>query len=390
MSLSVLPTSAPAWNVDPLLELLALAMLLALLPLAAWAWRSRGLGPAQRFRALLVLCAFLTFDLVVFGAFTRLSDSGLGCPDWPGCYGHASPMGASAHIEAAQQALPTGPVTHHKAWIEMLHRYLAMTVGALILWMFVWSAWARLKGRPVCDWRWPALSLVWVLVQGAFGAWTVTLKLYPAIVTLHLLLGLGLLALLVWQSTRLLNRAWPPRLGLQGAAASVWRWAWPLLALALLVQVALGGWVSTNYAVLACSDFPTCQAQWWPAADWPQGFTLIRPLGQTADGASLPFAALTAIHLAHRLGAVGLLLVWALVLSLLWQAQRGLAARGSDPAGARRLMWGLLVLAVAQVGSGVSNVVLDWPLAAALMHSAGAALWVSLLAWAWAKMPAEK
>jgi cytochrome c oxidase assembly protein subunit 15 len=389
MMSGALSASAPVWNVAPLLELLALAMLLALLPLGWWAWKTRGMGPMLRFRALLVLAAFLTFDLVVFGAFTRLSDSGLGCPDWPGCYGHASPIGARENIAMAQQALPTGPVTHQKAWIEMIHRYLAMTVGALILWLCLWSLWARAKGRPLGDWRWPTISLVWVLVQGAFGAWTVTLKLYPAIVTVHLLLGLGLLALLVWQATRLACAPWPPLLGLNGVCAALWRWAWPALTLALCVQIALGGWVSTNYAVLACSDFPTCQGQWWPQADWSTGFSLLRPLGQTAQGATLPFEALTAIHLMHRLGALALLLVWALVLALLWRAQRLDRTGVQAGKGPGRLMWGLLVLAGVQLSSGVSNVVLDWPLAAALTHSAGAALWVSLLAWGWAKMPSR-
>jgi cytochrome c oxidase assembly protein subunit 15 len=140
-----------------------------------------------------LLTLFLTFDLVLFGAFTRLTDSGLGCPDWPGCYGKASPLGASAEIAAAQSAMPSGPVTHGKAWVEMVHRYLATGVGVLILTLAMASWLQRRRGGStagVSPW-WPTVTLVWVCLQGAFGALTVTMKLFPAIVTLHLLGGLG-------------------------------------------------------------------------------------------------------------------------------------------------------------------------------------------------------
>ena len=183
------------------MRLLLLAALIALLPLAAWWWRHRGDGPVARQRALALLVAFLTFDLIVFGAFTRLTDSGLGCPDWPGCYGHASPVGAAEPIQAAQQAMPSGPVTATKAWIEMLHRYLAMTVGALIVALVV-LGWRARKALPM-SFAWPLAALAWVIVQGLFGKYTVTLKLQPAIVTLHLLGGLLLLALLVRQAAGL-------------------------------------------------------------------------------------------------------------------------------------------------------------------------------------------
>ncbi|HEX3309366.1 MAG TPA: COX15/CtaA family protein, partial [Streptosporangiaceae bacterium] len=301
--------------------------------------------------------------------FTRLSDSGLGCPDWPGCYGQASPLGAHAEIRAAQAALPSGPVTHGKAWVEMVHRYLASGVGMLVFALMVasWVAHRRARGTgtaatPVSPW-WATLTFVAICLQGAFGAWTVTLKLYPAIVTMHLLLGLALLALLAAQSQAYVQVP----LALPRGTHTLLR----VLAVLALLQIALGGWVSTNYAVLACADFPTCQGHWWPPADYGQGFTLLRPLGLDADGQPVAFAALTAIHLAHRIGALAVL---AVLLLLAWR----LAARGDPPQ--RRWAVALGGVALWQLASGLGNVVLGWPLAAALAHTAGAAALVVLLA----------
>lgn len=341
-----------------MLRLALLAGGLALLLLAWLWWRQRQARSGDRLAELTALLLFLTFDLIVFGSFTRLSDSGLGCPDWPGCYGHASPIGAAADIHAAQTAMPTGPVTFGKAWIEMIHRYLAMTVGALIVVLTV-ASWLRRRDLPLSPW-WPTATLVWVIVQGLFGMWTVTLKLNPAIVTLHLLGGMGLLALLAVQHQKLRGRAlrWP-------------RWALGLLlaVFALLVlQIALGAWVSSNYAVLACSGFPQCNGAWWPDMDFGHGFTLKRELGRAGDGDFLPFEALVAIHMTHRLFA---LLACAALLALAHGLWYRLGQRG-----AARLLLGLTLL---QLASGLSNVVLGWPLAAALVHSGGAAALVALL-----------
>jgi len=353
----------PLYDLTPVLRLALLGLVLALGPLA-WVWlRHRDASPAKRLRALTLLTLFLTFDLVVFGAFTRLSDSGLGCPDWPGCYGSASPLGAREEIHAEQSVRPSGPVTHGKAWVEMIHRYLAMAVGVLIIVMTVASWREARKGRGGVSPWWATAALVWVCAQGAFGALTVTMKLYPAIVTLHLLGGIGLLALLAViaevQSPRPLAVSSGVRRGVQAVAA-----------LAVL-QVALGGWVSTNYAVLACQEFPTCQGSWWPAMDFRHGFTLLRDLGETKHGDYLPFAALTAIHYTHRLAAYVLLTA---MLGLAWALHR------SGEAGARRQAVALLMLAGWQLASGLSNVVLGWPLLAALAHTAGAAALIALLA----------
>jgi cytochrome c oxidase assembly protein subunit 15 len=357
--------STPLVDLSPLPLLVALAATVAAPPLAWWWWRGRGGDVRARLAALTALTLFLTFDLIVFGAFTRLTDSGLGCPDWPGCYGQASPFGAREQIAGAQAALPSGPVTWSKAWIEMVHRYLAMAVGLLILVAAI-GGWLKRRELPHSPW-WSLLTLAWVIVQGLFGKYTVTLKLYPAIVTLHLLGGMVLLLLLVLQHESFRNRP----------VAGTWprRWVGAVLAL-VLVQVALGGWVSTNYAVLACSGFPTCNGQWWPAMDATHGFTLLRELGRAGHGGYLPFDALVAIHMAHRGFA---LVASAAVLALsaaLWRAGSAVT---------RRFAALLLGLLVAQVLSGLSNVVLDWPLVAALGHSAGAAALVGVLGALWAR-----
>ena len=380
------------YNLAPLAPMLLAGLALALAPVAWVAWRHRQGTPLGRMHALTLVALFLTFDLVLFGAFTRLTDSGLGCPDWPGCYGSASPVGAAAAIEAAQTALPSGPVTERKAWIEMIHRYFATGVGALILLLAVFAWRAGPSAAPEGEraslyaqrW-WATATLVWVCIQGAFGALTVTMKLFPAIVTLHLLGGLILLALLTVQVTRLGDRAaartttfsmnLPSTQALSLSAASTWL-LWLAFA-ALALQVALGGWVSTNYAVLACSDFPRCQGSFWPTMDFAQGFELWRPLGRTGGaggsgaGEHIPFAALTAIHFSHRAFA---LVAAALLAALAWQLNRYPQLRSHS-----RWLAGLLGL---QVATGLANVVLDWPLLAAVLHTGGAAALVVVLTWA--------
>lgn len=362
----------PLYDLTPLAGLLAVGALLALGPLAWVYWRNRRSAPLQRAQALRLFTLFLTFDLILFGAFTRLTDSGLGCPDWPGCYGNTSPLGAHHAITAAQAAMPTGPVTQAKAWIEMIHRYLATGVGALIVVMTVtsWLSWrasarsgyARRPGE-LSPW-WATFSLVWVGLQGAFGAWTVTMKLFPAIVTLHLAGALVLLALLTVQvvrgDTATLRLAMPTD-----------QRRWVALGFALLaLQILLGGWVSTNYAVLACGDFPQCQNRWWPEMNFSQGFELWRHLGVTGTGEPISFAALTAIHYVHRLMAYGVLTVLAL---LAWQLNRQAPWRAHS-----RVLAALVGL---QLATGLSNVVLDWPLLAALLHTGGSAALVLTLTW---------
>ena len=372
-------------NLTPLLRVMLLGLSIAVGPLAWWWLQHKGANRLKRLQALTVFTLFLTFDLVIFGAFTRLTDSGLGCPDWPGCYGSASPFGAQTHIDAAQSAMPTGPVTHSKAWIEMLHRYLATGVGVLILTLTANSWWTRYRAKQLAQQKvrvlsefqpkahlqispwWPTISLFWVSLVGAFGALTVTLKLFPAIVTLHLLGALVLVMLLCLQAALYAKavHAQPQvmvssrlRMGLIVTFALLW------------LQIALGGWVSTNYAVLACNTFPACQNSWWPVMDFNQGFTLWRELGLTASGDHISFSALTAIHYTHRLVAYALL---AALGAMAWQLSK-------VPSLQRHAQW-LAGIAIWQLLTGLSNVVLDWPLIAALSHTAGAAALVILLTW---------
>lgn len=354
------------YDFTPAARLALLGLVIASAPLA-WVWlRHRRDRPHARLRALTALTLFLTFDLILFGSFTRLSDSGLGCPDWPGCYGAASPIGARGEISAAQAILPDGPVTHAKAWIEMVHRYLATGVGVLITVMMLSSWWMRrqLRGLQAPSPWWPTVTWVWVCLQGAFGALTVTMKLYPAIVTLHLLGGMGLLALLAaqWHGHQ------PDRLARSIPMTRRVHAGVVVVAALLVMQIALGGWVSTNYAVLACRDFPTCQGQWWPPMDFAEGYTILRELGAARDGGFLPFPALTAIHVTHRLFAIPVLLGLFWLAWALWRT-----AEGPARAAARWHARALLGLAAWQFASGLSNVVLGWPLLAALAHVAGAA-----------------
>jgi len=349
-----------------LAELAAIAIVFAGLPLVYLCTRP-GYHFFQKLNWVLV---FMTFDLIVFGAFTRLTDSGLGCPDWPGCYGTSNPWHAIGEIQLAEANMPTGPVTVIKAWIEMIHRYLAMTVGALIL-IQVAVAWSKLRSLGAKPLLGSLGLLVLVCIQGAFGAWTVTLKLQPIIVTIHLMLALVLLACLTTYAQQEWEEKSSSVLRLQTKPISA-----KLLLLAsatLLIQIFLGAWVSTNYAVLACPDFPTCMGTLWLETDWQEGFTLWRALGLNAQGESISPAVLQTIHWAHRMfalvaiAALGLLGVSALQLSNAALSGMGKIAK---------LLLSLLIL---QALTGISNVVFQWPLFAALMHTAGSAALVFCL-----------
>ena len=361
-------------QITDLLLLLFKGVAVASFPLLlVWAGVAKRRGD-DRLRRLAWVTAFFTFDLIVFGGFTRLSDAGLGCPDWPGCYAKASPLMAATDIRNAEALIPTGPVTMTKAWIEMIHRYLAMGVGVLIIVLLAWSVvrWRRnaradRAARPASPGLVLAL-LALVCAQGAFGAWTVTMKLQPVIVTTHLLLGMTLLATLVWHALRLGNATavdgahGVPEGGRGVRALAV------VGAVVLAIQIALGGWVSTNYAVLACADFPLCQGALVPEMDFANGFHLWRELGKTGDGANLGLSALTAIHWVHRGFS---LLVFALLGALSWRAW-------TVPALKKPALFLAVVLA-AQFATGLVNVVYAWPLAAAVLHNAGTAALVAVL-----------
>ena len=317
----------------------------------------------DRRRKLLTVTVALTFELIMFGAFTRLTDSGLGCPDWPGCYGESNPFMAHEEIRDAEALAPHGPVTVSKAWIEMIHRYLAGSLGVLVI-AQLWLAWNEYRRRGT-SYAWNLAMLALILVQGAFGAWTVTLKLQPVIVTTHLLLGMLLLAGLTisWMlyDSRQYWRPW--QLPVSGL-----RWLAPLAMIILFCQIALGGWTSSNYAALACPDFPSCQGSLIPAMDWQHGFSLWRPLGKTVHGEYLTFQALVAIHWAHRSFA------WVAAAVLL-----GTALLLRRISGAERLATGLIVAVILQIAIGISTVLLSWPLLLAVLHNGMAAVLVILL-----------
>jgi cytochrome c oxidase assembly protein subunit 15 len=299
-------------------------------------------------RVFALVALYVALIVVPLGAYVRLSDAGLGCPDWPGCYGKlvGVPEHPAEHV-AAEQAFPGKPVEAGKAWKEMIHRYAAGTLGLVVFAACV-LAWRR---RPLTS---AALAVV-IVFQALLGMWTVTLLLNPVIVTAHLLGGMMVVALLTLLA---MGNAERPRTT-PGSSLGLARLALVLL----IVQIGLGGWVSSNYAGLACQDFPPCQGVWLPAMDFPHAFTVRRELGYTGDGGLLPFEALTAIHWTHRLGA---LLVFLAVGTLILRLKASPEWR----------TWALVLtmLLVLQVGLGIANVLLSLPLPLAVAHNFGAAL----------------
>ncbi len=306
-------------------------------------------------RTLTLAAACLALVVIVAGAYVRLSDAGLGCPDWPGCYGKPTPAHAASEIAraVAEQGGEHGSVSFAKAWKEMGHRYLAGVLGILIAWLFILS-WRPGGGS---GWRRIVASclLLAVLFQAALGMWTVTLLLKPAIVTAHLLGGLTVFSLLVWFHVS--ERDWRP-------APESRTLRFPALAglLAVCVQITLGGWVSANYAALACPDFPLCRGAVVPAMAFSDSFHVFRELGQTAGGELLPLDALTAIHWVHRAFALFVLLLFA------WVLYRAFASP------LRRLALGVAGLLIAQLSLGMFTVLLGLPLPVAAAHNLGATL----------------
>ena len=304
-------------------------------------------------RAAMVLCAIV----VVVGAWVRLTDAGLGCPDWPGCYGHMHPAQLTSQVEEINAAYPERPFEYHKALNEMVHRYIAGGLGLLIVGLAVMSVWNR--RHPLQPRVLPWVLLATVVMQALLGMWTVTLLVKPLIVTMHLLGGLTTLALLAWLSLE------PERRDVKAAERRVRRFAIVAMAFVLL-QAALGGWTSSNYAAAACSDFPKCQGRWWPEMDFGDAFVLWRGLGIDYEGGVLDAPARVAIQQTHRIGAY---LVTVLLITLAISAWR----RGQTRPvriGAAAVMAALLV----QLTIGANLIWQGWPLWLGTAHNAGAAL----------------
>jgi heme a synthase len=325
-------------------------------------------------RAVAIAAFSLCLCVAVLGAYVRLSNAGLGCPDWPGCYGHLTPSGAAADTRTATAPLAGRPLDVGKAWREMLHRYAAGTLGCLILGLAAMGIKWRSE-RIVPPWFAMALLAI-VLVQGMLGMLTVTWQLTPLIVSLHLLFGFTTLSLLWWLVlTQWLQHAGPRAAGAGAAAAALHSSAGGLIAarrLALLalvavgLQIALGGWTSSNYAAIACPDLPTCQGSWWPQADFRSAYVLWGGLGLNYEGGVLDNPARVAIQLSHRFGAVAASLA---LLAAAFAAVRVRAHRAAAAAGAA-----LLLLLALQLTLGISMVLLGFPLWLATAHNAGAAL----------------
>lgn len=320
--------------------------------------------PKLRHKLLFFLAALAclwTLVVIVLGAYVRLSHAGLGCPDWPGCYGHMVVPEESARIDAANAAWPERPLHGAKAWKEMVHRYFAGGLGLLVVLIAVvalrrydWTRPGERKQLIV-----PLLLPPLIVLQALLGMWTVTLLLKPLVVTLHLLGGMTTLALLVWVA--LSHIEWP--IAQYSRLTALRRLA--VLGFTLLaLQIALGGWVSSNYSALACVGFPQCNGQWWPATDFGDAFVLWRGLGIDYEGGVLDHPARIAIHMTHRLGALAVSGVLLILCLLLRERVRELT----------RLPVVILILLGVQVALGIANVTLVLPLPVATAHNAVAAL----------------
>lgn len=313
------------------------------------------------YKRLTFYATLLALIVVSFGAYTRLTDSGLGCPDWPGCYGTLSVPESIDQIEKAQAVYPDSPVEIEKAWIEMIHRYIAGILGIMILVIAFMSI--RLREQINYSLKWPFFLLGLVIFQAALGMWTVTLLLKPAVVTSHLLGGMSVLGIL----TFLMHRNYGTHR--ENFVSNKYERKIIRFSLVLLfIQIALGGWTSTNYAALACTDYPTCHGSLIPEMDFYNAFTIFRELGVTSIGEPLSLEALHAIQWVHRIGAI-VLLVYLLFVAYILKVNQGFN------------MWrNVLILVISlQFIIGIANLLLHLPIVLATLHNLGAALLVVIL-----------
>lgn len=307
----------------------------------------------------------LAVCVVMLGAFTRLVDAGLGCPDWPVCYGHILWPMETHEIAAANEAFPDTPVDNRKTWPEQVHRIFASSLGIFCIALVAIAARQRFKEKDLTiPLKLPLFLLLLVIVQGMFGMWTVTLKLWPQVVTAHLLGGFATLSLLFLLTLRLSNVQWTIAPALILSLQGVKPWL-SMAIIMLIVQIMLGGWTTSNYAALACPDFPTCQSVWVPAMDFVAGFNFFQDIGPNYLGGVMDSAARTAIHFSHRVGAV---LVTFFTLILITRLLK------IDCIHTRSWAKRLLAVLLLQLALGVCNVVFALPLAVAVAHNAVGAL----------------
>ncbi|WP_051786392.1 COX15/CtaA family protein [Endozoicomonas numazuensis] len=323
----------------------------------------------QRAGFYLSLFATLLAAVVVgLGAYTRLVHAGLGCPDWPGCYGFLTVPETAQEIAVAETLFPNAPVEVDKGWAEMVHRYVAGSLLILVL-MIAIQAFRNRKepGQPV---KLPLFILGLIILQAAFGMWTVTLKLWPQIVTAHLLGGFATFSLLFLLTLRLSGLNWTT-LSPSKQKDRLQRLAVAGL-LVVILQITLGGWISSNYAALACPDFPMCQGQWLPAADFADGLNFSQSIGPNYLGGKMDSEARTAIHLLHRLGA---LVTTLLLLILFFQVLRYGKTQSSNSQSSLRMLATVMLLALlVQVTLGISNILGSLPLSVAVAHNLGGAV----------------
>ncbi|HCW90842.1 MAG TPA: cytochrome B [Marinobacter sp.] len=324
-----------------------------------------------------LFASLLAVVVIMLGAWTRLVDAGLGCPDWPGCYGFLSVPQSEQHIAIANSRFPETPVEVAKGWPEMIHRYAAGTLGLVVFGLAGFAVRHRQKAIPL---RLPLCIAGFVVLQAAFGMWTVTLKLWPQVVALHLLGGFTTLSLLVLLTLRLRRSGAAGQSVAPEVTGPLRRWVWAGLILVIL-QIALGAWTAANYAAVACPELPTCQGEWWPAGmDFRHGFEGLQQVGPNYLGGQLTADGRVAIHMSHRVGAVLVAGYFMFLLYLLWR-HLGRTAHARPVL----LLGGVLA---AQLALGLANVYWQFPLAVAVAHNAmGAALLLAVINVLWRLQP---
>jgi len=307
-------------------------------------------------KKLVLISLLLAAVVIILGAYTRLADAGMGCPDWPGCYGHIGVPQAEEHVAAAELAFPERPLEAYKAWSEMIHRYFASTLGFAILVIFITSIVRRSYHQPI---KLPFFLLCLVMFQGALGMWTVTLKLLPVVVMGHLLGGFAVLSCLFLLYLRLVPYRIP---GGDQPTRQFGKFA-VLGIMILICQIALGGWTSSNYAALACTELPLCEGNWLARLDFVGAFSL--PEAQNYEYGVHNYAQRMTMHITHRVGALitFIYLCW-LAISLYAAAHSRLI---------KTLAIWLVTILSAQIILGVSNVIFSLPVVVAVLHNAVAA-----------------